>query len=197
MCWKKRALILCCSFAVSGVQAHDESGEKYPFYGGFGLGFTASDSDCDYHGYDCNGNDNSVKFFGGKRLHENFAIELSYQDLGNIKDEQSDTVTTAAESTGLNLSFVGIIPFDQVGYFYGKIGAMAWETDYTRIDGATTTSSSDDGSDFTYGAGFAVQFQNKYEFRIEFERLNELDDRFTPGGDHITQFTFAGVINFD
>lgn len=184
---------LCLALAA---QAHEQTGEARSFYTGLAFGFTESNSGCDYYGYNCSGYDNSIKFLGGKRLHENFALELAYLDLGKL-DNRNDSLTTTAESSGLNLSLVGIIPLDYWGYLYGKVGTMAWETDYVRIDEATRTGSSDDGTDLTYGFGFALAFRNKYEFRIEFERLNELDDRFTPGGDSITQFSFAGVINLD
>jgi OOP family OmpA-OmpF porin len=169
--------------------------EGYPVYGGFALGFSASDEDCDYHGYDCDGNDTSFKFYGGKRFHENLAFEISYQELGKLTDKGL-SVTTTAETSGINLSLHGIIPVEHLGYFYGKMGMMAWDTDYVRID-TSTTRSNDSGTDFTFGAGFAFTFAEQYEFRIEFERLNELDDNFTPGGSYITVFSFGGTINFN
>lgn len=177
------------------VQAHSDHDDHYPFYGGFALGFSGSDEDCDYYGYNCDGDDTAFKFYAGKRFHENLAFEISYQDLGKLDDEQGP-VTTTAETSGLNFSLHGIIPVSELGYFYGKAGFIAWETDYTRV-GTTTTTSDDDGTDFTFGAGFAFTFAEKYEFRVEFERLNELDDNFTPGGSYITLFSFGGTINFE
>jgi OOP family OmpA-OmpF porin len=177
------------------VQAHSQHDDYYPFYGGFALGFSGSDEDCDYYGYNCDGDDTSFKFYGGKRFHENLAFEVSFQDLGKLTDDQG-LVTTTAESSGLNFSLHGIIPVSELGYFYGKAGFMAWETDYTRV-GTSTTRTSDDGTDFTFGAGFAFAFAEKYEFRVEFERLNELDDNFTPGGSYITVISFGGTINFE
>ena len=177
------------------VQAHSQHDDYYPFYGGFALGFSGSDEDCDYYGYNCDGDDTAFKFYGGKRFHENLAFEVSYQDLGKLDNKQG-LVTTTAESSGLNFSLHGIIPVGETGYFYGKAGFMAWETDYTRV-GITTTTSDDDGTDFTFGAGYAFAFAEKYEFRVEFERLNELDDNFTPGGSYITVFSFGGTINFE
>jgi hypothetical protein len=134
--------------SVTPAQANHEH-DGYPFYGGFAIGISGADEDCDYHGYDCDGNDTSFKFYGGKRFHENIAIEVSYQDLGKLDDDQG-AVTTTAESSGVNLSLLGIIPVSELGYFYGKAGVMAWETDYTRI-GTTTTTTDDDGTDFTFG----------------------------------------------
>jgi OOP family OmpA-OmpF porin len=177
------------------TQAHSQHDDHYPFYGGFALGFSSADEDCDYYGYNCDGDDTSFKFYGGKRFHENLAFEVSFQDLGKLDNERG-AVTTTAESSGLNFSLHGIIPISEIGYFYGKAGFMAWETDYTRVDAVTTTSD-DDGTDFTFGAGFAFAFDQKYEFRLEFERLNELDNNFTPGGSYITVFSLGGTINFE
>ncbi len=189
-------------FAVSALgalqatpaQAADEGG--YPFFGGFAIGFASADEDCDYYGYDCDGEDTSIKFFAGKRLHENIAIEVSFQDLGKLDNEEGAAVITA-ETSGVNLSLVAIIPTGNVGYLYGKIGAIAWQADYRRFESGSSTSSEDDGTDFTYGAGFAWQFDEKYELRFEFERLHELGDEFTPGGAYASNFTIGGVIQFN
>jgi hypothetical protein len=167
--------------------------EPYPFYGGFSLGFSQADQDCNYYSYDCDGEDTSFSFYGGKRFHENLAFEVAYLDLGKL-DNDRGLVTTTAETTGFNFSLLGIIPIENTGYLYGKVGFMAWETDYTRSD--TSTTIDDDGTDFTFGIGFAWAFQNRYEFRIEFERLNELDDNFNSGGSYITNLTFGGNIRF-
>ena len=179
--------------AVAAASYHDQPGNA-PYFG-FALGFPGADQECDYHGYDCDGSDESFKFYGGLRFHENLAVELSYQDLGKIRDREG-SLTTTAESDGFNLSLHGIIPVEGVGYFYGKIGYMLWDTEYTRID-VERSASDDDGEEVTYGIGFAFLFGGKYDFRIEYERLNELGDEFVPGGDHITVFSFGGTIYLD
>lgn len=165
------------------------------YYFGFALGFPAADEECDYHGYNCDGSDTSFKVYGGKRLHENFAIEISFQDLGKLRDRKG-SLTTTAESEGINFSLHGIIPVTDLGYFYGKAGYMLWDTEYTRID-TSTEHIDDDGGEFTYGLGFAFMFGEKYDFRIEYERLNELGDEFVPGGDFITVFSFGGTVYLD
>ena len=194
---KRLSLIIASGLLLLTWQtrAHAYHDHDYPFYGGFALGFSGSDEDCDYYGYNCDGDDTSFKFYGGKRFHENLAFEISFQDLGKL-DNFRGSVTTTAESSGINFSLHGIIPVSEFGYFYGKAGFMDWDTDYTRI-GTSTTRTSDNGTDFTFGAGFAFSFNEKYEFRLEFERLNEPDDNFTPGGSYITVFSFGGAINFE
>lgn len=193
MALKNLARVLACGLLLTGLQAlaHDNHDEN-SYYFGFGLGVPGSDEECDYHGYDCDGSDSSFKIYAGKRLHENLAFEASYQDLGKIRDREG-TLTTTAESEGINFSLHGIIPVDDIGYFYGKAGYMFWDTEYTRIDSGVEHID-DEGGDFTYGIGFAFLFNQKYDFRVEYERLNELGDEFVPGGDSITVFTFGGTI---
>ncbi|MGB5326844.1 MAG: outer membrane beta-barrel protein [Gammaproteobacteria bacterium] len=195
---KAYASLVAGLLLLSGVPVMADENESYPYYLGFGVGGSAADEDCDYYYYDsnCDGQDTSFKFYVGKRLYENLGFEVTYLDLGNL-DNDRGLVTTTAETTGFNFSLLGIIPFDDFGYLYGKAGLMAWQTDYTRDEAGTKTSSDDDGTDFTFGIGFAFSIQDKYELRLEFERLNELDDSFDSGGAYITNFTLAGGINFE
>lgn len=170
---------------------------SYPFYIGSTLGFSQADQDCEYYNSDCDGEDISFSFYVGKRFHENLAFEVAYLDLGKLDNERG-LFTTTGETTGFIFSVLGIIPSASLGYLYGKAGFMAWETDYTRVDHTTTdtTTSDDNGTDFTFGIGYAFSFQNKYEFRVELERLNELDDNFNSGGAYITNLSLGGNIRF-
>ena len=190
----KRIVAIAILLAVFPLAQADGLGHL-PYYGGFALGFSSADSECDYYGYNCDGDDTSFKIYFGKRLHENLALEASFQDLGKLRDK-GFTEDRLAASSGINLSVLGIIPTGDFGYAYGKMGFMAWEADYTRIGGAITRSS-EDGSDMTYGAGFAFVFDDKYEFRIEYERLHELGDDFIPGGEAVEVGSFSGTIYFD
>jgi OOP family OmpA-OmpF porin len=188
-----------CTYAgililLAALPLQAEQPEKYPFYGGFGLGFASADSNCDYYGYNCDGTDTTFKIYAGKQVHRNLGFEIAFHDLGKLRNEGLKESTTA-ESQGVNLSLLGIIPVSDLVFFYGKAGYMAWSADYTR-SGASTTRSDEDGSGFTYGAGFAYTFSPDYDFRIEFERLNELGDDFVPGGAPLSVLYFAGTINF-
>jgi OOP family OmpA-OmpF porin len=182
------------SLLLAALPLRADNGAEYPFYGGFALGFASADSNCDYYGYNCDGTDTTFKIYAGKQIHRNLGFEIAFHDLGKLRNDGfKDTAT--AESQGINLSLLGIIPVSDLGYFYGKAGYMAWNTDYTR-NGTSTTRSDEDGTDFTYGAGFAFTFSPDYDFRIEFERLNDLGDDFVPGGAPIEVLYLSGSINF-
>jgi hypothetical protein len=176
--------------SLPALAAHEPS---HPFYFGFAIGFPGADQDCDYYGYNCDGGDTGFKFYGGKQLHDNFAIELSFQDLGRLRNDRG-SFDTIAESEGVNLSLVGIIPFNAFGYFYGKAGYMLSDTRYSRVENDVTSETDDDSSDFTFGAGVAFRVGDKYDIRAEFESLNDLTGDYVPGGDTITSFSIGGTI---
>lgn len=178
---------------ASSAPALAEHEPHNPYYFGFAIGFPSAGQQCDYYGYNCDGTDTGFKFYGGKQLHENIAIEVSYQDLGRLRKDRG-SFDTIAESSGVNLSLVGIIPVGQLSFFYGKAGYMLSDTRYSRVDDVGTTITNDEGNDFTFGAGFAFRFDRKYDFRVEFERLNDLNDDYVPGGDTITSFSLGGTI---
>jgi len=178
---------------VAAAPALAEHEPVHPFYIGFAIGFPGADQDCDYYGYNCDGGDTGFKVYGGKQLHENFAIELSFQDLGRLRNDRG-SFDAIAESEGVNLSLVGIIPFSDLGYFYGKAGYMLSDTRYTRVENGVTTETDDESSDFTFGAGIAFRFGHKYDIRAEFESLNDLTGDYAPGGDTITSFSIGGTI---
>jgi len=67
---KRLGLVIasCLLLLASSVGAHSDNDDYYPFYGGFSLGFSGSDEDCDYYGYNCDGDDTGFKLYGGKRF---------------------------------------------------------------------------------------------------------------------------------
>ena len=175
---------------VTPVLAYEP--ESRPFYGGLSFGYAVADQDCNYYNDDCDGEDTSFSVYAGKRLYKHLAFEIAYLDLGKLDNERYYETTTA-ETTGVNFSVLGILPIDYTGYIYGKAGYMAWNTDYTRKS-STKTTTSDSGTDFTYGLGIAFVHHNVFEFRMEIERLNELDENFDDGGAHIINFSIGGSI---
>ncbi len=121
-------------------------------------------------------------------------MDYSIYDLGEFKDKGKQETTTA-ETSGINLSLLGLIPIADVGYFYGRAGIMFWQADYERFD-PEVTESDEDGIDFTYGAGFAWQFSEHYDVRFEYERLHELGNDFVAGGSAVDVFNIAGTVYF-
>ncbi len=167
-------------------------------YLGFAMGFAAADQECDYWDTGCEGDDVSFKVLGGYKFNPNFAVEVAYHDTGNIKDKNT-SLTTTAESDGINLSLLAFIPITENVDLFAKMGHMRHATKYTRSSTITETSSEDD-SNFTFGAGVLWEFdsvdQQRYQLRIEFEKLQELSDDFIAGGTNLTAWSFGGTLLF-
>lgn len=187
---------VAASLALLATPVAAEHEPPLRYYMGFALAFASADTDCDYYGYNCDGTDTGFKAYGGKRLHENLAIEIAFLDLGRLRDKQADS-TSVAESRGINLSLLGIIPTGDIGFLYGKAGIMFSESTITRSTDTSSRESDEDSTDFTYGAGYAFTFGDKYDLRFEIERLNDLSSDFVRGGDAITSFNMGGTIYFD
>jgi len=93
--------------------------------------------------------------FVGWRIFNFLAIEAGYLDLGEVTDLDCFTFTateadaidaveagdckdqewdTKAETTGWQLSVLGILPINDAWEIFGRLGALKWDTDYSGID---------------------------------------------------------------
>jgi hypothetical protein len=93
--------------------------------------------------------------FAGWRIFSFLAIEAGYLDLGKVTDQACFTFTdaeaagldgveggdckdqewdTTVETTGWQLSILGILPINDTWEIFGRLGALKWDTDYSGID---------------------------------------------------------------
>ena len=165
------------------------------FYAGFAMGFsqTSDNGTSDFE------TDLGFKLVGGYRVHPNFGIEVAYVDLGKLKNEEP-SFATSADTDGINLSVLALIPLSETVDFYGKVGLMSWDATYKRTSGNITTTIKDDGDDVSYGGGvkWTVEgYDNRqYQLIMEYERLHDLGDDFEPGGSGVSILSLAGAIQF-
>ena len=147
------------------------------FDGGPGM-FSVDDSDTGW------------KIFGGRRLTEHFAIELSYVDLDNDVDEQ--TTLAGSDGSGAELlqdpasvhleeaqataiAVIGAWPLTDRATLLARAGAAAWEADRTTLDQAGRRTRSESGVDATFGAGFQYRVGERVELRLDWERYADID----------------------
>ena len=76
-------------------------------------------------------------------------------------------------------------------------GTFATDIRYGAGDGAQSVALADLDGDRDLDLTVAFTFSDQYDFRIEYERLNDLNDDFVAGGSSITSFSFGGSIYFD
>lgn len=130
-------------------------------------------------------NDTGWKLFGGYQLTGLLAAELAYVDLGRqsagigtggaVRDNLS--VEAKADTDGFSLT--GLASFNLIPVFsvYGRLGVYRWDTDITALVSALgalrEVSTSDDGTDLTYGFGAKAQL-GPVAGRLEWERFQNL-----------------------
>ena len=159
--------------AAMAAQADVQPG----FYAGASIGTTKlSDDGFDSVGIDADDSDTGFKLFGGYSFNNNFAVELSYFDLGEVRGGFSDPFfgdfNFDVGVSGLNASAVGRLPVSDTFSLFGKLGVASYDLDaHVSGDGFGSGSDSQSETDMTYGVGAALSV-GQWELRAEFEAIN-------------------------
>jgi hypothetical protein len=154
---KFAALAALGTFSLFAL-APNASAADNGFYLGAGVTQTKFDAD-DVDG-DFKLDDNSFKVIAGFRPLDWLAVEANYLDLGSESGNGAKIDSNALTASVLFLKEFQIIDF------YARAGLARWNVDAS-LDGLDT---SDDGNEFTYGAGVGVHF-GSLGVRAEYERF--------------------------
>jgi OOP family OmpA-OmpF porin len=163
---KTLALALLLSSSFTGAAIAQESDVIRGFYLG-GAITQARFDDENFSLDDVDDEDNSWKVIGGYRFMENFAVEASYIDFGEMSARLlTGTGPFSAEAKGFAAFAVGLIPVPYVDLF-AKVGAA-------QIDAETSglpANFDDDTTEFAYGAGAQWRWRN-LAVRAEYEKFD-------------------------
>ena len=142
------------------------------FYGS--LDITRTDLDLGIAGFD--DTDSVFTIAAGYRINENFAVELGYQDFGEVSASASGA-SASVEADAVQLSIIGGVPVSENVGVYAELGFDSWDADlsYTNVPGIGTGSESDDGTDIFYGIGAYLSLSEVVNLKFEYQ-LHELDD---------------------
>lgn len=180
---KAAKLLVVAVLALSGASAASQAAAQ-----GFYLGGSVGKSDFDDDNAipdlitsgSVDGSDTGYKIFGGYQFNQNFGVELAWVDLG--KASYSGTffgfpVTGGSvETSGLNVSAVGILPLGSGFALFGKAGLFAWESKARDVTGGVPFSAKDDGTDLSLGVGVSYDVAKNFGIRAEWERFKAVGD---------------------
>lgn len=125
------------------------------------------------------GKDSGMKLFGGYAFSKNFALEMSYVDLGKLTYSGTfgGTPVTggSVETTGFNFSAVGTFPLNPSFSLFGKIGLLMWEAEAKDTTGGLPFSATDDGGDLSFGFGASYSFNKNFSVQAEWEQFDAVD----------------------
>lgn len=125
-----------------------------------------------------------LKLFAGKMLHENWAVEIAYTDLGkfsygaDIASGSPSAPTTEqgiAKPTCWSLSGVGILALGNNISLLGKAGVCRWDDRvWAQEVGGPAYPVESIGNSLTVGLGAKYDFRNNLAVRAEWERFNNV-----------------------
>ena len=122
---------------------------------------------------------------GGYEFNQNYALEVSYVDLGEGEDDVAPIWTV--DASGFNIAGVGTLPINETFDVFGKIGVFVWDLSIDE-DGFGEIGS-DDGTDLSLGVGIAANFTEKFGGVLEYQK-------FDLGGDDVNTLTIGAKLHF-
>lgn len=166
---KKLSIILLSSAATLMSSSVLADGS---FYGS--LDITRIDLDLDTAGLD--DTDTTFGIAAGYRINENFAVELGYQDFGEVS-ASAGNASAKVEADAIQLSVIGSVPVSENAGVYAELGFDSWDADasYTNHPDLGTGSESEDGTDIFYGIGAYLSLSEAVNLKLEYQ-MHELDD---------------------
>lgn len=170
---KRLGLIAFAALALTAATAA-RADVQPGFYMGASVGTTKIGDD-GFDDIDFDDSDAGFKVFGGYSISRNFAVEVSYFDLGEASghfDDGFDSVDFDVGVSGFNVAAVGVLPVSDMVSLFGKIGYASYDIDaHVEVAGFGSGSDSQSESDMTYGIGGALSF-GQFAVRLEYEAIN-------------------------
>lgn len=160
---KKVAVVVSSLLALSSLSVSADT------YIGGKLGHSWLDDSC-YVASPCDDKSVGGGLYGGYNFTENFGLEAGLDYLGKFESNFASSNTIDGSARGLSLAPKFTLPFDAFSVF-AKAGAV--KVDYGSIDDVTLLTA--------LGAEYA--FSSDWAARLEYQRINDIDDSFVDGMD--------------
>jgi opacity protein-like surface antigen len=163
-----RYIILLVLFLINPARAYALDG-----YAGIGIG--QSEINQGFFGKYGNG----FKIIAGIRLHSHWAIEAAYSDYGKPQ-ENLFGVETEYEATAVAAWAKGLWPVTRKIDLLGKVGLASWKVKKTTtLFGSPPSTTTSEGTDFSWGIGVAFNHWKSFSIQVEYEDVNADIDTMT------------------
>jgi OOP family OmpA-OmpF porin len=151
-----------------GVPLQMDSG----FYVGAGIGRSEARDFCTNLGGACDAKAMTWNLFAGYKFNRHFGVEAAYSDFGKAKTSGfigGVASSASAETTAAELVAVGFLPLGDQFSLYAKGGFFRYDSDGSAIGGVVDTSS-DKGTELTFGLGAEYSATRSLGLRVEWQR---------------------------
>jgi len=185
------ALSVASAMLVAGPAFAQDQG----WYAGLHLGQAQAKDACDGvsgPGISCDDKDTMFRILGGYQFNKNLAVELGYNDLGEVS--ASGAFSASIEATVWEAVAVGSWPFTPQFSAYGKLGLYRGETDFSTNNPAFG-SESETNTDLTYGIGVRWDFTKNVGVRAEYQIYKDLGGG-NIGETDVNVISIGGIFRF-
>lgn len=147
-------------------------GPDSAWYLGATVGQSKSKTTCAlFFGGNCDSTDTVYRVFGGYQVNKNLALELGYQELGDVSLNSLGLTATVGAKT-YDLSALAMLPVTDRISVYGRLGIYYADVDLTGNTPILNASTS--GTDLVYGVGAQYNFSNGLGIRAEWQKYNNV-----------------------
>jgi opacity protein-like surface antigen len=130
--------------------------------------------------------DRFVGLGAGFNLRPNFAVEINYQDLGEVALQAISTlpdlrVNSLVETRALGIDLLAQHPLNETFSVYAKVGLVHWDLDAQSVvrDAPSTTVTTEQGDEqgesARIGAGLRMQFADRYTLGLDYAHFDAGD----------------------
>jgi OOP family OmpA-OmpF porin len=169
--------------AVAGMVASSASMAQQRQDTGWYIGgsFGQGEIDIDCTGTtSCDDSDTSWKIFGGYHINRNFAVEVGYGALGEVKASTPPfggipAADVKIETNAWEVVGIGSLPIADRFSLFGKVGLYGADTDIdVAFAGFGTVTDTDDNVGLTFGFGARYDFTRNFGVRAEWQRYSDV-----------------------
>lgn len=162
---------LATVIASTSIVAHaDEYDDISTGYFGIRAGQSYNDHSCSPFAVRCDKDEVGYGVFTGYEFNRVWALELSYNDIGDTEATYPGGIKLDGELTQVDLSLKASWPFVNDSKMYAKVGAAYWEAE---VKGGPTRLK-DDGVRPLVGVGFEFPMSEHFGTRIEYQYIDDL-----------------------
>lgn len=143
----------------------------------------------------CDDRDLGWRGFIGYQMHRNWAVEIGYADLGELKANGTFggiPLVLDARGKAADVSVVGSWYFTERASLFGRLGFSRSQLTLNSTFAGVLSSTSDHSTDFTMGAGLQYDFLRHIGMRVEFQQYDSVGG--APTGEDDVMLISAGIV---
>lgn len=159
------------SISFYAIAKTEENNPDSNAYLGARFGYSHNQASCTSNYIECDKNDTAYGLFAGYEFSPMWAVELSYNDVGDT-EAVYPSVSLTGKINEIDLALRRSYALYHNLDIYGKLGAAYWDA---RVEGPTTIS--DSGFSPLVGGGLELTISDRWKGRLEYQYIDQIGNQ--------------------